>query len=278
MQLLWLRLWCLSAALILWTGTVQAIDVPGIYKQIEAQRDHHTQLLILPIGASIVRGLGSDPKDGFRKPLHEYLEAVGFDVNMIGRQYVSRLLAMQADKNRNNDHDNPRGSMKDGQHEGIEGEIVSQISHRLDSIIHEKPNLVLINAGTNNAIRNVDMKLVHDQLSGMLDTIMRESPRAAVMLSTLLVNDADESANARVNIINREIRSLIRKRRARNEAVYLAEMNDGEFITAVDLIADGIHPNNGGYEKMAAVFGYAIMTAYDNGQIGEPENFGTQEI
>jgi hypothetical protein len=55
-------------------------------------------------------------------------------------------------------------------------------------------------------------------------------------------------------------------------------MNDGEFITAVDLIADGIHPNNGGYEKMAAVFGYAIMTAYDEGKIGEPEDVGAPEI
>jgi lysophospholipase L1-like esterase len=177
MHFLWLRVWCLSIALIFWIDTIQAIDLPGIYKQIEAQKDHHTELRILPIGASIVRGLGSNPKDGFRKPLHEYLEAVGFDVTMIGRQ--------------NNDHDNPRGSMKDGQHEGIEGEIISQISGRLDTIIHEKPNLVLINAGTNNAIRNVDMRLVHDQLSGMLDTIIKESPRAAVMLSTLLVNGAE---------------------------------------------------------------------------------------
>lgn len=48
-------------------------------------------LRILPLGASIVRGLGSDPKDGFRKPLRDHLRSLGYKVNMVGSQYVNHL-------------------------------------------------------------------------------------------------------------------------------------------------------------------------------------------
>ena len=43
-------------------------------------------LRILPLGASIVRGLKSTPEDGFRKPLRDRLRSEGYLVNMIGSQ------------------------------------------------------------------------------------------------------------------------------------------------------------------------------------------------
>ena len=45
-----------------------------------------TWLRILPLGASIVKGLRSDPEDGFRKPLRDKLRSRGHSVNMIGSQ------------------------------------------------------------------------------------------------------------------------------------------------------------------------------------------------
>lgn len=43
-------------------------------------------LRIMPLGASIVRGLTSSPEDGFRKPLRDHLRSIGFKVNMVGSQ------------------------------------------------------------------------------------------------------------------------------------------------------------------------------------------------
>jgi hypothetical protein len=43
-------------------------------------------LRIMPLGASIVRGVRSDPEDGFRKPLRDNLRQKGHQVNMVGSQ------------------------------------------------------------------------------------------------------------------------------------------------------------------------------------------------
>lgn len=43
-------------------------------------------LRIMPLGASIVRGLHSTPEDGFRKNLRDNLRSQGFKVNMVGSQ------------------------------------------------------------------------------------------------------------------------------------------------------------------------------------------------
>jgi hypothetical protein len=43
-------------------------------------------LRIMPLGASIVRGLRSSPEDGFRKALRDHLRSIDFKVNMVGSQ------------------------------------------------------------------------------------------------------------------------------------------------------------------------------------------------
>lgn len=45
-------------------------------------------LRILPLGASIVRGLTSTPEDGFRKPLRDHLRSLGYKINMVGSRSV----------------------------------------------------------------------------------------------------------------------------------------------------------------------------------------------
>jgi hypothetical protein len=58
--------------------------------------------------------------------------------------------------------------------------------------------------------------------------------------------------------------------------IELADMNDG-FITRKDLIEDGIHPNNGGYRKMAAVWNAAIMKVQAAGFLRNPEKTGVAD-
>jgi hypothetical protein len=59
-----------------------------------------------------------------------------------------------------------------------------------------------------------------------------------------------------------------------NPAVILADMNDG-FITQSDLsTVDGIHPNDFGYEKMAAVWWNAFQDPDFQAQISPPQNNG----
>jgi hypothetical protein len=43
-------------------------------------------LRVMPLGASITRGLKSTPEDGYRKALREHLVSLGHNVNMVGSQ------------------------------------------------------------------------------------------------------------------------------------------------------------------------------------------------
>jgi hypothetical protein len=43
-------------------------------------------LRVMPLGASITRGLKSTPEDGYRKALREHLVSLGHSVNMVGSQ------------------------------------------------------------------------------------------------------------------------------------------------------------------------------------------------
>jgi len=61
-----------------------------------------------------------------------------------------------------------------------------------------------------------------------------------------------------------------------NPRVILADMNDG-FLTQADLSPDGIHPNDFGYQKMAAVWFSAFSDPAFQNQISAPQDNGTPD-
>ncbi|KAF2825075.1 hypothetical protein CC86DRAFT_241827, partial [Ophiobolus disseminans] len=218
-------------------------------------------LRILPLGASIVAGKTSIPEDGFRKPLRDHLRSVGFKVNMVGYQF------------------NTKGSMRDGQHEGHPGHRIDQITQNLDRSAGSKPNVYLINAGTNDCQQNY---LKMEGATGRLDSLLKKawdlSGEATIILSTLLPSsneDSNPGSNERVNALNNEIRDLARRLKGAGRRIQLADMNDG-FITQTDLV-DGVHPNGLGYRKMAAVWLAAIKQAGYEKMLQNPGDNGTPD-
>jgi lysophospholipase L1-like esterase len=49
------------------------------------------------------------------------------------------------------------------------------------------------------------------------------------------------------------------------------------FLTKPDFNADGIHPTNDGYKKMAAVWTAAILEAREAGMLQDPEDNGQDD-
>lgn len=166
--------------------------------------------------------------------------------------------------------------MRDGDHEGHEGAIIDQVYDNVDLSIDRRPNVVLVNAGTNDCVQNVDISTAHERLGRVVDKVFDKSQRATILLSTLLLNRGDAAVNARVQTVNENIRRLVADRRQRGQRIVLAEMNDGQFITAGDL-SDDIHPNNYGYRKMAAVWNAAISRASNEGMLQSPEDTGISD-
>ncbi len=129
-----------------------------------------------------------------------------------------------------------------------------------DTIKTYKPNLILINAGTNDATngdpRDEPVETTHERMESMILEAFSIVPDAVIVLSTLLPNSNNPG---NVQLINSNYRTLARKLYDEGRHVVLAEMDDG-FIPLSD-IWDGTHPTLAGQRKMAAVWREAIAFA-----------------
>jgi lysophospholipase L1-like esterase len=221
-------------------------------------------LRIMPLGASITYGQRGDGKttndvshNGYRKPLRDQLRSRGYNVNMIG--CVSS------------------GQMRDKQHEGHPGFLISEVASKVSCAIDQKPNLVLINAGTNDALRadqNGGISFAQgakDRMQTMIDDILTQVDGVTVILSTLLPN-GNAAANNYVSTINTGYRNLVSSYQSAGKPVQLADMNTG-WISASEL-PDGTHPTDAGYGKMAAVWDQAFVAATNKGWIKNPSDTG----
>ncbi|KAM0612186.1 hypothetical protein ACHAP0_006124 [Verticillium nonalfalfae] len=197
----------------------------------------------MPVGASIVRGDPAEPgdtdKNGFRKAVRDKLRWDGWKVNMVGSL--------------------SGGTMADNNVEAIPGERIDQIHTRLRTTAPIwQPNLYLINAGTNDASQDM-VAGAGERMKAMIDTIFSITPDATVILSTLLHHRDFQS---RVVQINDQYRRLVKSYQGGDlekpiAKVFLAEMQD-DFLKFPQDFHDPLHPNRGGFRKMAAVWVWAI--------------------
>ncbi|KAH7025801.1 SGNH hydrolase-type esterase domain-containing protein [Microdochium trichocladiopsis] len=216
---------------------------------LSTRQDTSVPLRIMPLGASITWGTESEDGNGYRKVLYDSLEELGFSVDMVGSQQS--------------------GDMEDKDNEGHPGWRIAEVSGAADATIPEQPNVVLINAGTNDCIQDYDVATAHERMRDLVDKLLAEIPGTTVVLSTLLPN-ADDVVDGRVAGVNDKFRALVESMGAEDgKRVVLAEMNDG-YITRDDLVEDGIHPNRNGYIKMAMIWFEAIVNASKDGVLQTP--------
>lgn len=168
-------------------------------------------------------------------------------------------------------------------HEGVSGDRVAAVNKRaVPSVRKYRPNVVLINAGTNDATQNrrgegdpEHVDNTHLRMEDMITNIYSIlGDDVVVVLSTLIPNTEDvEGIAGIIATINGNYRALYKKFADAKRKIILAEMNDGVFITDDD-IHDDTHPTSGGQAKMAAVWLHAIEAAEKKGWLVPPQDSG----
>ncbi|KAI0870242.1 carbohydrate esterase family 3 protein [Hypoxylon argillaceum] len=197
-------------------------------------------LRILPLGASITYGYTSNDGNGYRKFLRDMIVDYGNPVNMVGSR-------------RN-------GTMEDNDVEGWPGDIIDQVHAKAKVALPKyKPNLVLINAGTNDCSGNVDLANAGKRMSSMLDDVYTGSPRATVILSTLLVRSNASNQTCVLNV-NSQFKTVAAAQRAKGRRLVLVDMQPPAGPTTAQLV-DGTHPTEAGYAKMATIWFNGIKAA-----------------
>ncbi|KAK5628703.1 hypothetical protein RRF57_004418 [Xylaria bambusicola] len=197
-------------------------------------------LRIMPLGASITYGLTSHDGNGYREFLRDQIVEYGNPVNMVGSR-------------RN-------GTMEDNDVEGWPGYVISQVRTKAQTAVPKyKPNVVLINVGTNDCSGNIDLANAGNRMSALLDDVYKGSPRATIILSTLLVR-SDEEKQECVEDVNNQFKSVAAAQRANGRRLVLVDMQPPDGPTTAELV-DGIHPNEVGYAKMADIWFDGIKEA-----------------
>ncbi|KAL3448395.1 SGNH hydrolase-type esterase domain-containing protein [Aspergillus insuetus] len=201
-------------------------------------------LRVMPLGASITVGYQSSDGNGYRKPLREQLRYAGWEVDMVGSL--------------------TNGTMKDNQNEGHFGDTIEQIADAASRSVDMQPNVILINAGTNDALQNSAIRGADDRIDTMITSLFTAIPNTTIILSTLIPNT---HAQRVVQRISAEYRNVAARRRAAGDRVVLAEMS---YFVGSEYLVDGTHPDDDGYRAMAAVWWASIEEAEREGFLVRP--------
>jgi lysophospholipase L1-like esterase len=211
----------------------------------------NVSLRIMPLGASITYGVGSSDGNGYRAALRTLLNDDGNPVDYVGSR--------------------ANGTMCDNEVEGWPGYRISDVLEKAElSVPKTLPNLILINAGTNDCAapaQGEDPAQAGERMLAMLEYLWSASPRGTIVLSTLLVNEASDEC---IRGINDQFRTLVEEQQARSKKVALADMRGPAGPVLADLV-DGTHPGDEGFKKMADVWFAAIEDAASRGWIEEPQ-------
>jgi lysophospholipase L1-like esterase len=199
---------------------------------------------VMPLGDSITYGTG-DP-GGYRIGLWQRAVAGGYQTDFVGSQT------------------NGPASLGDHDHEGHPGWRIDQIDANIVGwLTTYQPHTVLLHIGTNDIGQNYDVAHAPNRLSTLIDHITSTVPSAEVFVAQII--PLGWSSADLVNF-NAAIPGIVQSKVATGKHVHLVDMYHA--LTTADLSSDGVHPNAGGYDKMAATWYQALLSV--PGSLGNP--------
>ncbi|WP_410588197.1 SGNH/GDSL hydrolase family protein [Amycolatopsis sp. lyj-23] len=231
----------LAAAALAFTGLTGVADA-----------ESNGGVRIMPLGDSITYGTGVP--GGYRIGLWQRLAAGRYTNDFVGSQF------------------NGPASLWDHDHEGHPGWRIDQIDANITGWLRTyNPRSVLLHIGTNDVLQNYNVAGAPGRLSTLLDHITATAPNADVFVAQL-IPIGWASGDAAVRTFNAALPGIVQGKVNAGKHVHLVDMHSA--VSAAEL-PDGVHPNAGGYDKMAAVWYNALRSV--PGSIGNPRAAVTTE-
>ncbi|SEG69539.1 Lysophospholipase L1 [Actinacidiphila yanglinensis] len=188
---------------------------------------------IMPLGDSITDGYTPYP-GGYRVTLWQDLAGAGHLVDFVGSQT------------------NGPAELGDHDHEGHPGWRIDQLDANIVGWLNATdPRTILLHIGTNDINQDDDVADAPARLSTLIDHILRTKPDVQLFVARIITEQGEPHATM-VNTYNAAIPDIVA---SKGPNVHLVDMHAA--LTADDL-ADGVHPKQEGYDKMAAVWDSAL--------------------
>ncbi|VGO20286.1 GDSL-type esterase/lipase family protein [Pontiella sulfatireligans] len=211
---------------------------------------------ILPLGDSITRGTYNGDGNSYRKKLKELLSDAGYDTDFVGGE--------------------ANGSFADNQHQGHDGwyaahptspgTILGHISGWMASI---QPDIILLHIGTNDINDSNGNNADANEVAQILDEIYAANSKATVVLARIIRAKPAYSRNAEITAYNSNLNVMAQMRIADDgDDLLMVDMENGAGIDyASSDLADDLHPSQIGYDKMAANWYPAVVSAIERQRV-----------
>jgi lysophospholipase L1-like esterase len=219
---------CLSLALA--AGATAALTASAT----PALAESNGGVRIMPLGDSITDGF--NVPGGYRINLWQRLAAGGYTVDLVGSGF------------------NGPASLGDHDHEGHSGWRIDQLDANIVGWLQSSsPRTILLHIGTNDVNQNFDVANAPARLSALIDKIRANAPTVELFVAQI-TPETDPTLESRVRAYNAAIPGIVAQKGAQT---HLVDMHSA--ITTADL-ADGVHPNAAGYDKMGARWFSALQS------------------
>jgi len=198
---------------------------------------------IMPLGDSITDGYNYP--GGYRINLWKQLSDRGYKINFVGSL------------------SNGPNSLPNQNHEGHSGWRIDQISMYVNVWLQKyQPDVILLTIGTNDIVQNYRVETAPDRLNNLIDDIFTELPEVEILVASIPPIEV-AVVDKKVNEYNRAIASLVERRQKEGDRLRFVDINSA--LNFEDL-ADTVHPNSQGHNKMANVWEEALIPVLKNGE------------
>lgn len=192
----------------------------------------------MPLGDSITDGM--NVPGGYRTDLWQYFRADGETVQFVGSEYGGPP------------------TLGDRDHEGHPGWETGQLDQHVTKWLRTyQPDVVLLHIGTNDVLHG-DVAAAPARLRTLLGHIVSAAPHAQVYVAQIIPLRV-RRLDALVRRYNRDVARIVATDARAGTRMRLVDMHSA--MRPSDLLTDGIHPNGGGFSKMAARWYAALRSA-----------------